>query len=184
MAPGVFVYDASPCKAYFTFETSCSFCLPLKLDSYDFGYLFLESITLACDQSAPLLLDLLARQVARDFYELRPLIDPVRLDPPEASIPFKIDRVHCRVWIAGQPLYLSPMEFMLLELLERQREQGGPCSAKLLYQTIYAAAPLLPGERDTRLNNLVKRVKRKLKRIEGRPVEIETIRGVGYQLHF
>lgn len=182
LGPGVFVYDGFPCKSYFAFEIPYFYYLPLRLNSYDFGYLFLESITLAFDHSAPLLMAFLAGRVAHDLYALRHPIETVRLDQAEASLPLKIERTQRRVWIAGQPLYVSKKEFIFLELLEQGYERGEPCPREGLYEMIYGDEVALSDQRDTRLENLARRLRQKLKRIEGQPVEIKTIRGLGYQL--
>jgi hypothetical protein len=182
LGPGVFVYEGSRSKAYFAFKIPYFYYLPLRLNGYDIGYLFLESITLAFDYSAPLLLAFLAGRVAQDLYELRHLIEAVRLDPPEASLSFKLEPAHRQVWVAGQPLCISQREFMLLEALEKGYRQGQPCSRKLLCQTVYVGEVTPPGEREARLDSLVAQVRRKLEQIPGQPVSIKTMRSLGYQL--
>jgi DNA-binding response OmpR family regulator len=103
---------------------------------------------------------------------------------PTPSVPLRMDPMHRRVWIAGEPLYMGYNEFIFLSLLEIWYAQGEPCSRDLLCQIIYLDEVKLSDERDDRLDKLADRLRRKLKRIEGQPLEIKAVWGVGYELRF
>jgi len=103
---------------------------------------------------------------------------------PTPAVPLRIDPEHRRAWIAGEPLYMGYNEFIFLSMLEIWHARGEPCPRELLYQSIYLGEVTLSDEREERVYSLASQLRRKLRRIPGQPVDIETVWGVGYQLRF
>jgi hypothetical protein len=181
LGPDVFVYQASRCKSYFAFETDYSCCLPLMLNFQRFGYLFWESKNRPIAHSTVTFVAILAGQIAHYLNDLGYLGIPC-FCPVEPPAPLKLDPIHRRVWVGGKLLPVNEAGFIFLELLQQWYEKGQPCPRELLYQMIYGDEVTLYTGRDPRLNSLVNRLRAKLDQVPGRPVQIETIRRVGFQL--
>jgi hypothetical protein len=182
LSANVFVHENSNYKGYFNFKTDSFYYAPLMLNNYNFGYLFLESENWPLTRSGQLAVALLIIETARVLNELgQPNLAHHR---PDSSVPLRVERDRRRVWVGETPLYMSDKEVIFLDLLNQWRQRGEPCPRTLLRQAIYKTGASRSGQRIYHLDNLVSRLRNKLKKIAGEPVSIETIRGVGYQLCF
>jgi hypothetical protein len=158
LRPGVFVHDGADQERQFTFETGVFDYISLELLGWRFGYLFVETAGPPLDPTTRTAICLLAAQLAHGLHYWN-----------ETTF-FKVDLATHLLWIAGEPLSLSPKEAILLHLLDQHR--GQPCSRKMLCQKIYADEVITLTQREDRLDRVVAQLKRKLKQNDRLSIKI------------
>lgn len=94
-----------------------------------------------------------------------------------------VDRQRRAVWVDGCKIAeLTPLEYKLIEYLEGKR--GQVCSRDELAQSLYPEDMSLEGAgvTDTRIDSVVKRLRRRIEPNPKKPQYIQTVRGHGLRL--
>ncbi len=96
-------------------------------------------------------------------------------EEPLSSGPLSINPATCEVFLEGQPITLTPMEFRLLHLLVKNR--GTLITRHSLEQALWWEPVDNPGL----VKKYVQRLRRKLGDDARQPIWIATVHGVGYR---
>ena len=150
---------------------------PLVAGSYRLGLLFIERPAPPLSDHDQMLLELIAAQTAHRLVHLE---QSEWANGQDITSLLTIDTTRQQVRLKGQVISVRGKQLQLLHLLYQHR--GCLCSREFLCHSLYTGAVLSPIERQACLDLLIHKLRRKLSRLEGNPIRIETVRGQGYRL--
>ena len=177
LKPNVFIHDTSTGSISFSFQTDHPQRVTLRANSHRFGLIFMERVDQALTRTEEVLAALIASQTA---HHLAHLSISINGNGTNSSKIVDLDLSRRQIWVNNRSVQLTALEFTTFDLL--YRNQGYTCSRELIYQTIYNNQVMPPSSRQDRLDLVIYKLREKLKQIEAEPIQIKTIRGLGYRL--
>jgi len=142
-----------------------------------------QGISTGFREREPLELRGLIRQLNGRIEFFSPLFRQYAIQNAPTSLSFWLDHRSGAVWVNGQPIIdLTPLEYKFVEYLETK--QGELCTRDELLEHLYqeTSSQELPAGTDSRLDALVRRIRKKIELDPSRPRFILTVRGRGYRL--
>lgn len=106
----------------------------------------------------------------------------IRQEQPLIGAHIQVDRERHIVWVDGSAVQLPPLEYKFIAYLEERR--GQVCSRDELARHLYPEDMTLEGAgvSDARLDAVVKRARKRIEPVSGKPRYIVTVHGHGFRL--